>query len=190
MSSTTDEWDAYRMKAAHYLTFLYWMCVRKRKHTFEISIHYNDVTISPMASQITGGSIVYSTVCSGPDQRKHQSSVSLAYVTGLHPWPVYSPHKEKCPHLMTSSWYSDIKEGVSEIPLCARKDPFILHSQYNCSLQWRHNERDGVSNHQPHHCLLNRLFTAQFKENIEAPRHWPLWREFTGDRWIPHIKGQ
>ena len=26
------------------------------------------------------------------------------------------------------------------------------------SLQWRHNERDGVSNHQPHDCLLNRLF--------------------------------
>ena len=23
------------------------------------------------------------------------------------------------------------------------------------SLQWRHNGRDGVSNHQPHHCLLN-----------------------------------
>ena len=28
--------------------------------------------------------------------------------------------------------------------------PLILH--------WRHNGRDGVSNHQPHHCLLNRLF--------------------------------
>ena len=26
------------------------------------------------------------------------------------------------------------------------------------SLQWRHNERVGVSNHQPHNCLLNRLF--------------------------------
>ena len=26
------------------------------------------------------------------------------------------------------------------------------------SLQWHHNERDGVSNHQPHECLLNRLF--------------------------------
>ena len=26
------------------------------------------------------------------------------------------------------------------------------------SLQWRHNERDGVSNHQFHHCLLDRLF--------------------------------
>ena len=32
------------------------------------------------------------------------------------------------------------------------------------SLQWRHNERDGVSNHQPHDYLLNRLFKAQIKE--------------------------
>ena len=28
------------------------------------------------------------------------------------------------------------------------------------SLQWRHNERDGVSNHQPPDCLLNRSFKA------------------------------
>ena len=31
---------------------------------------------------------------------------------------------------------------------------------------------------------------AQIKEKIEAPRHWPLWRESTGDRWIPLTKGQ
>ena len=31
----------------------------------------------------------------------------------------------------------------------------------NCSLQWCHKKRDGVSNHQPHDCLLNRLFKAQ-----------------------------
>ena len=31
-------------------------------------------------------------------------------------------------------------------------------------LQWRHNEGDRVSNHQPHDCLLNRLFKAQIKE--------------------------
>ena len=31
---------------------------------------------------------------------------------------------------------------------------------------------------------------AQIKENIQAPRHWPLWCEFTGDRWIPRTKGQ
>ena len=41
------------------------------------------------------------------------------------------------------------------------------------------NERDGVSNHQSHDCLLNRLFKAQIKENIKAPRHWPLCGEFT-----------
>ena len=33
-----------------------------------------------------------------------------------------------------------------------------------CSLQWRHNGRDGVSNHQPHHCLLNRLFKCRSKK--------------------------
>ena len=27
-------------------------------------------------------------------------------------------------------------------------------------------------------------------QNIKAPRHWPLWGEFTGDRWIPRTKGQ
>ena len=31
-------------------------------------------------------------------------------------------------------------------------------------LQWRHNERDGVSNHQPHDCLLNRLFRRRWKK--------------------------
>ena len=30
---------------------------------------------------------------------------------------------------------------------------------------------------------------TQIKENIIAPRHWPLWGEFTGDRWIPRTKG-
>ena len=42
------------------------------------------------------------------------------------------------------------------------------------ALHWRHNEHDGVFNHQPHDCILNRLFKAQNKENIKAPRYWPL----------------
>ena len=32
------------------------------------------------------------------------------------------------------------------------------------SLQWRHNGRDSVSNHQPHDCLLNRLFRRKSKK--------------------------
>ena len=40
--------------------------------------------MSTMASQITGVSIVYSAVYSGPDQRLHQSSALLAFVRGIH----------------------------------------------------------------------------------------------------------
>ena len=46
-----------------------------------------------IASQITSLTIVYSTVCSDADQRKHQSSASLAFVQGIHRGPVNSPHK-------------------------------------------------------------------------------------------------
>ena len=46
-----------------------------------------------MASQITGVSAVSSTVCSGVDERKHQSSVSIALVRGIHQLPVNSLHK-------------------------------------------------------------------------------------------------
>ena len=54
--------------------------------------YYNDVIMSMMVSQITDVSIV-STICSGIDQRKHQSSASMAFVRGIHRWPVDSPHK-------------------------------------------------------------------------------------------------
>ena len=46
-----------------------------------------------MASQITSLTIIYSTSYSGVDQRKHQSSASLAFVRGIHRGPVNSPHK-------------------------------------------------------------------------------------------------
>ena len=55
--------------------------------------HYNDVIMGAMASQITSLTIVYSTVYSSEDQRKNQSSASLAFVRGIPRWPVKSPHK-------------------------------------------------------------------------------------------------
>ena len=54
---------------------------------------YGDVVMGAMTSQITSLTIVYPTVYLGVDQRKHQSSVSLAFVRGIHRWPVNSPHK-------------------------------------------------------------------------------------------------
>ena len=55
--------------------------------------HYSDVIMGAMASQITSLTIVYSTVYSSADQRKHQSSASLASVRGIHRGQVNSPHK-------------------------------------------------------------------------------------------------
>ena len=49
--------------------------------------------MSTIASQITSLTIVHSTVYSGADQRKHQSSASLAFVRGIHRGPVNSSHK-------------------------------------------------------------------------------------------------
>ena len=59
----------------------------------QVPFHYNDVIMSMMASQITSLTIVYSTIYSGTDQRKHQSSASLAFVRGIHQWPMNSQHK-------------------------------------------------------------------------------------------------
>ena len=57
------------------------------------SLHYNDVIMGSIASQINSLTIVYSAIYSGADQRKHQSSASLAFVRGIHRGPVNSPHK-------------------------------------------------------------------------------------------------
>ena len=62
-------------------------------------------------------------------------------------------------------------------------------SYYAIPLQWRHNERDCVWNHHPRDCLIQPFIRAQIKENIKAPRHWPLCGDFTGDRRIHRTKG-
>ena len=55
--------------------------------------HYNYVIMGAMASQITSLTTVYLTVYSGAAQRKHSNSAWLAFVRGIHRWPVNSPHK-------------------------------------------------------------------------------------------------
>ena len=78
------------------------------RHYWDIQEHHDDVIMTTMASEITSLTIVYSIVYSDADQRKHQSSASLAFVRGIHRGPVNSPHKwpvrRKCFHLITSSW--------------------------------------------------------------------------------------
>ena len=57
------------------------------------TLHYNDIIMGTIVSQITSLTIVYSIVYSDPEHRKYQSSASLAFVRGIHRGPVNSPHK-------------------------------------------------------------------------------------------------
>ena len=70
--------------------------------------HYIDAIMTTMASQITSLTVVYATVYSDTDQRKHQGSKQLALVWGIHRDRGIPRTKGqlrgKCFHLMTSSW--------------------------------------------------------------------------------------
>ena len=111
-----------------------------------------------MASQITSLAIVYSNVYSDADQRKHQSSASLAFVRAIHRRPVISPHK----------W-----------PVTRKIFPFddVIMPDHSTVYEGRHDqifkiitvtpqERDGVSNQREPHCLFN----------LRSPRYWPFVR--------------
>ena len=79
-------------------------------HTFGLYYHYIDVIMTTKASQITSLTAVYSTVYSDADQRKHQSSASLAFVWEIHRDRRIPRTKGqlrgKWFHLLTSSWFS------------------------------------------------------------------------------------
>ena len=95
---TTEAWRCCGTSFVINLTGLWWS---EQRHVSKCLVHYilnqwlhyNDVIMGGMASQITSLTIVNSTVYSGADQRKHQSSASLAFVPGIHRGPVNSSHK-------------------------------------------------------------------------------------------------
>ena len=58
-----------------------------------VYVHYGDVIMGAIASQIPSLTIVYLTVYLDANQRKHQISASLAFVRGSHRWPVNFQHK-------------------------------------------------------------------------------------------------
>ena len=81
-----------------------------------------------VASKITSLAIVYSTVYSDADQRKHQSCASLAFVRGIHWSPVNSPHKlpetrKMCPfddvimnkNMLKQKWHDMTGQGEDNL---------------------------------------------------------------------------
>ena len=99
-------------------------------------LHYNDVIMTAMASRITSRTIVYSSVYSGIDQRKHQSSASLAFVGVIYRWPVNAQHiwiwiwTDDQQILMSDSAH----KGSVTRKMCPFDDvimtPYILHSEF------------------------------------------------------------
>ena len=97
-----------------------------------LPLHYSDVIMSTMASQITSLTIVYPTVYSGADQRKHQSWASLAFVRGIHRWPVNYPHKGPVTRRMSP--FNDVIMCIYDakygsVPICLS---FRAMSQFSC----------------------------------------------------------
>ena len=97
-----NNWTENYLLSSHYVKMLFLLsgwyyalqnCPGDINHPVKMHYHSSDVIMSAMGSQLTGISIVCSNVCSGADQRKLQSSVSLAFVRGIRRWPVHSPHK-------------------------------------------------------------------------------------------------
>ena len=74
--------------------------------------HYNDVIMGAIATEITSLTIIYSTVYSDADQRKHQSSASLAFmpVSGEFPAPMASNAEN------VSIWWRHHAERVTDPP--------------------------------------------------------------------------
>ena len=112
--------------------------------------HYNDVIMGTMASQITSLTLVYSTVYSDADQRKHQSSASLAFVWGIHRGPINSPHKWPVTRKMfpfddvikkTDTYYRFLRCFLRLWCLCHISSQSSQSTWY--SWHWSHIQRGG-----------------------------------------------
>ena len=81
----------------------------------------------------------------------------------FHNWDDETPSLSKLP--VIKAWCCIYNSQQSWVP---NRD--MGTQEYALTLQWRHNERDGVSNHQPHDCLLNRVFKHRSKKtsNLRA----------------------
>ena len=100
----------------------------------KMSQHYIDFIMTTITSQITSLTVVYSTVYSDADQRKHQSSASLAFVWGIHRdrWipRTKGQLRGKCFHLMTSSCIgpdNGLARNRRQTITCTNADPLHWH---------------------------------------------------------------
>ena len=151
--------------------------------------HYCDVIMGAITSQITSVTTIYSTVHSDADQRKNQSSASLAFVRGIHRRPVNSPHK--CPVMR---WMIPFDNGIMVTPVVAwLTSHWTPNVEYNELHAWKNGPvtREMFPCHDffmP--CDVN--YNVQCHDDVikwkHFPRYWPFVRGIHRSRWIPHTK--
>ena len=107
--------------------FLYWngpspqfYLYNWNPHTWK-TCHYSDVIMSATAFQITDVSILYSTVCWGANQRKHQSSASLFFVKGIHRW-FPSQRASNAENVFIGWRHHDIKTASGPTPYWSKRN--------------------------------------------------------------------
>ena len=85
----------------------------------------------------------------------------------------------------TSTEYNHIQQGTVG---CYYIPQSLMHYVGIYTLRWRHDGYGGVSNHQPHHCLLNRLVrrrskkTSKFRVSGRCSGNSPVTGEFPAQR--------
>ena len=126
--------------------------------TLNFKTHYNNVIMSAIASQITSLTIVYSSVYSGADQRKHQSSASLAFVRGIHRRPVNSPHKGPVTRKMFP--FDDVimttRTFLPSVPAAGRSGHIVRFAK-NISEHWEPTNHNNHIQQTSCYALLNEM---------------------------------
>ena len=142
-SHWTNNWSVRDLRS-HVVMLMWCHCNMKFYenlfHTTSLSDlppHYSDVMTGAMVYQITSLTIVYSGVYSGADKKKHQSSASLAFVWGIHWWPVNSP--QMASNAENVSIWSCHHELRSDQGLYSLNRCFYVYRNHHYKLQmvWR-----------------------------------------------------
>ena len=174
-------------------------------------MHYSDVILGAMASQINSLTILYSTVYLGLNQRKYHSSASLAFVRGILRCPGNSPHKWPVTrkmfgfddvimgqiYLVLLHWHRD-SHKITPTPVTSPWRIWVksigseLHETYHCApifdktnsvitMKWNF----VFIRHLNSKCLLLHIFINHGPRSENPLRNWPLLQNQTSfDSWI------
>ena len=130
------------------------------------TVHYGDVIMSMhmMASQITSLTIVFATIYSCADQRKHQSSASLAFVRGIHRWPANSPHKGPVTRKILQILQNKAKRITTGSPPRTYNET-LYRQNYMLNLNKINTYLVGKFMYNVYHCIVPDIFEGMFVYN-------------------------